>query len=1013
MTKFSLTAWALRRPVTITMLFIAMLLLGAVASKLLPLEMWPGLDIPQITVQVPYQGSSPREVEREITSVLEESLATLGGVKKMRSGSNQDEAWVRMDFAWEEDIGNRVVEVRERIDSVRHLLPDDVERLLIWQFATSDAPIMTLRLSSQRDLSAAFDLLDKQLKRPLARLDGISRVELYGVEPMQIHIRLSPEKMLARGVNQHWLSSQLQQQNFVLTAGTVRTGEQLWQVSQQGEFNSLASIEQLMIRKDLLLGDIAEISFSQPEPEEGRHLNRAYAVGLDLFKESGANLVEVAERVRPVLERAQQSPQFDGIELFVMDDQAKGVKNSLNDLAQAGGIGALLSFAVLFLFIRNPLTTAIIVISVPLSIAITLGLMYLLGYSLNILSMMGLLLAVGMLIDNAVVVSESVLQQPPENRRQAVISGVDNVGLAVLAGTLTTAIVFIPNIFGVKVELTVFLEHVAIAICFSLLASLLISRSLLPLLLFKFCHFGQSAQQLESTRYRRLLSWTLSHPKTSGAMAIIILASTALPVSKVNNGDDEDGQDRLYINYQLEGRHQLEFSEAMINRMEDYLYQHQQEYGFHSIYSYYATDDIQTTLLLNDELPLPLPELKQKIAAGFPKYAFAEPVFGWQDNDNNGMRVHLRGRSTETLLELAAEVVPLLSSIDGLSDVRSDLSGGQQELLIRFDRQRLAQLELSLQQSAATVATALRGENLRSYRHDVNGEIEIRLQWPKRWQQSRAKLSQLPLGKVNGTVVTLQQVATISEQPRLNEIRHFNRQTSIAIGGNINDRDFNDLKQEIEQRLQSIAWPEGYGYSFGGGFEYQDESQALMATNMLLAVVMIYIVMAALFESLLLPTAVISSILFAITGVFWTFFITAQSMSIMAMIGILVLMGIVVNNGIVLVDQINQRKPQLETLQQAIIDAAVGRLRPVLMTVATTILGLLPLALGDTRIAGGGPSYTPMAIAIIGGLIVSTATSLLLVPYLYLILSRWRNRCAQGVSAIWQRQQQQVPNRLK
>ncbi|WP_298439289.1 efflux RND transporter permease subunit [uncultured Ferrimonas sp.] len=1014
MTKFSLSAWALQRPVTITMVFIALLLLGGLSTRLLPLEMFPGLDIPQITVQVPYGGSSPREVEREITAVLEESLATLSGVKKMRSGSNQDEAWVRMDFAWEESIGNKVVEVRERVDSVRHLLPADVERVMIWQFATSDAPIMTLRLSSQRDLSRAFDMLDKQLKRPLERIEGISQVSLYGVEPMQIQIRVSPERMLARSIDQQWLSEQLQQQNFILSAGNLRNGQQLWQVSQQGEYHSLEAIEQLVVRRDVRLGDIADISLKQPEATEGRHLDRSYAVGLDLFKESGANLVEVADRVMPVIEAVRNSAQFDGIELFVMDDQADGVKNSLSSLAQAGGLGALLSFAVLFLFIRNPLTTAIIVISVPMSICITLGLMYLLGYSLNILSMMGLLLAVGMLIDNAVVVSESVLQQPPENRRQAVIDGVDNVGLAVLAGTLTTAIVFLPNIFGVKVELTVFLEHVAISICLSLLASLLISRTLLPLLLFKFSNLGQSGKKMESPRYRRMLGWTLAHPVASGVIAVGLLASTALPLSQVTGGDDDEGsQERLFINYQMQGRHHLDYSEAMINTMEEYLYANQQEFGFESVYSYYANHDLQTTLLMRDELPLPMNELKEKIAAGFPKYAYAKPMFGWNGGDDRGMRIHLRGRSTEQLMTLSEQVIPLLTGIEGLSDVRSDLSAGQQELLIRFDRQRLAQLGLSLQQSAATVATALRGQTLRSYRHDANGEVAIRLQWPEPWQQSGDKLAQLPLGKVDGKVITLQQVARFTEQPRLDEIRHYNRQTSLAIGGNIDDRDFDELQQEISTVLDGINWPEGYSYSFSGGFQYQDESEALMLTNMLLAVVMIYIVMAALFESLLLPTAVISSILFAITGVFWTFMFTGQTMSVMAMIGILVLMGVVVNNGIVLVDQINQRQPKLENLQQAILDAAVGRLRPVLMTVATTILGLLPLALGDTRIAGGGPSYTPMAIAIIGGLTFSTATSLLLVPYLYLILSRLRHRCSQGITRIWQWQQQQVPSWLR
>ncbi|MBY5993881.1 efflux RND transporter permease subunit [Ferrimonas balearica] len=996
-----LTALALKRPVTVTMGFVALLLLGLVATRLLPLEMWPGLEIPQITVQVPYNGGSPEEVEREITAVLEESLATLSGVKRMTSGSSQTESWVRMDFDWDESIASKVVEVRERVDSVRHLLPSDVERVMLWQFSTADMPILTLRLSSARDLSGAWDLLDKQLKRPIERLAGVSKVNLYGVQPQEIQIRLDAQRITAAGIDPNWLAQQLAAQNFVVSAGDLRTGSALWQVSPKGEYRSLDAIRDLTVVRGVTLGEIADIDYSLPEMVDGRHLDREYAVGLDVFKESGANLVAVADRVLTVVDGARDNPQFDGIELFVMDDQADGVKSSLSNLASAGLMGAGLSFLVLFLFLRNPLTTALIVVSVPLSVGITLGVMYLLGYTLNILSMMGLLLAVGMLIDNAVVVSESVLQQDPSDRFKAVTGGVDKVALAVMAGTLTTAIVFLPNIFGVKVQLTVFLEHVAIAICLSLMASLLISRTLLPLLLYRFGHFGQTARVPKAPRYKRALAWTLDHPKSAGAIALLLLASTALPLSQMQMADDDDGgDDRLFINYHLEGRHSLRVTEGMINQMEAYLYANQERFGIESVYSYFSADNLQTTLLLTDPLPMPRKELMAEIREGFPKYAYAQPEFGWQGGDDRGMRFYLRGRSTTTLIELAEQITPMIARIEGLSDVRSDLNGGQRELVVRFDRDKLARLGLSLQDSAQLLATALRGQTLRSFRHDPNGEVQIKLMWQPQWRQSLTQLRELPLGRVAGRVITLEQVATLTEQARLEEIRHEGRQTALAIGANVDGKDFDQLREEITALMDTVALPEGYSYSFGGGFQYQDESQALMVTNMLLAVAMIYIVMAALFESLLLPTAVISSILFSITGVFWTFLLTGTDMSIMGMIGILVLMGVVVNNGIVLVDQINQREPDLTRMRQAILDAAVTRLRPVMMTVATTILGLLPLALNDTRLAGGGPSYTPMAIAIIGGLAFSTLTSLFLVPYLYLMLCRLRHRVATGVGNV-------------
>jgi HAE1 family hydrophobic/amphiphilic exporter-1 len=633
----------------------------------------------------------------------------------------------------------------------------------------------------------------------------------------------------------------------------------------------------------------------------------------------------------------------------------------------------------------------------------TLAAMYLLGYSLNILSMMGLLLAIGMLIDNAVVVTESVLQEKqgklPKDNQTSVITGVDKVALAVLAGTLTTAIVFLPNIFGVKVELTIFLEHVAISICISLAASLLVAKTLIPLMLTKF-HFD-IAPQKETNKlqdfYKKSLNWVLLRPWRSGIIAVAILASTALPLSMVKQ-DQEDSQskERIYINYQVEGRHNLDVTEAMINQMEEYLYKNKEEFHIDSVYSYYASDDGSSVILLKKDLPMPLDELKNKIRSGFPKYSIAKPQFGWGD-DNSGVRVTLTGRSTTELIFLSEQVIPLLSNIEGLQDVRSELNGAQQEVLIRIDRQMAARLGLKLNEVASSISMALRGSPLRSFRHDPNGELRIEMAYEKEWQKSLEKLKQLPIVRIDQRVYSLDNLASIEIQPRFDTIRHYNRQTALSIGANLDKLTTEEAQTKIKQVMENIHFPDGYQYSLRGGFERQDEDQSVMATNMLLAIALIYIVMAALFESLLLPTAIITSILFSITGVFWALLLTGTPNSVMAMIGILILMGIVVNNGIVLVDQINQMTPELDKLSDTIREVCITRLRPVLMTVGTTVLGLVPLALGEAQIGGGGPSYSPMAIAIIGGLSFSTITSLYLVPLCYQALYRMRHRAAIGL----------------
>ncbi|GIU48481.1 acriflavin resistance protein [Shewanella sairae] len=1009
----NITRFALARPVTTTMFFMAILLFGLASSRLLPLEMFPGIDIPQVIVEVPYKGSTPAEVERDITNILEESLATMGGIEELRSSSSQNGAEIDLRMKWGENVATKSLEAREKVDAVRHLLPKDVERVFIRQFSTADMPVLNLRISSDRELSSAFDLLDKQLKKPLERVAGVSQVTLYGVEQKQIEIRVNADKLAASNISVQALNRRLQQENFVINAGVLKTQSRVYQVSPKGEFRNLDDINRIVLAPGITLADIATVSFSLPERLDGRHLDQNYAVGLDVFKESGANLVDVSQRVMKVIDEAKQNSQFDGIKLFVMEDQAYGVTSSLRDLLAAGLIGALLSFVVLYLFLRDLKMTLVIVSSVPISICMTLAAMYFLGYSLNILSMMGLLLAVGMLIDNAVVVTESVLQEKQANRdntsdatatyspnqgikSSAILRGVDKVSLAVLAGTLTTAIVFLPNIFGVKVELTIFLEHVAIAICISLAASLLVAKTLLPLMLSKLSFKVKPVAKKSrlQTGYQTSLNWILAHPRISGVLALMILASTALPLSMVSQDQsDGEGNNRLYINYQVEGRHSLDVTEAMITKMETYLYANKDKFQIDSVYSYFSADRGQSTLILKDDTEVDMKALKKTIREGFPKFAIAKPQFGW-GGENNGVRVSLTGRSTSELIRISQQVVPLLSAIDGLTDVRSELNGAQQEVVIRIDRQMAARLDLKLNEVASSISMALRGTPLRSFRHDPSGELRIEMAYEQQWRLSLEKLKQLPVIRIDNRVFTLDNLAKIEILPRFDTIRHYDRQTALSIGANLDELTTEEAQEKITQVMDSVNFPAGYDYSLRGGFQKQDEDEAVMATNMILAIAMIYIVMAALFESLLLPTAIITSILFSITGVFWALLFTGTPMSIMAMIGILILMGIVVNNGIVLVDQINQMSPALDELSNAISTVCYTRLRPVLMTVGTTVLGLVPLAMGDTQLGGGGPSYSPMAIAIIGGLTFSTVTSLYLVPLCYQALYRMRHNSA-------------------
>ncbi|MCF2950410.1 efflux RND transporter permease subunit [Paraglaciecola aquimarina] len=1001
-TGAALADFAIRRPVTVLMSFFSLLLFGIMSSQLLPLEKFPSIDIPQIIIHIPYKDATPVEVEKMITRPVEEALATMSGIKRLQSRSTEDAAQVRLRFAWDENLKAKGIEAREKVDAIRGQLPSDVERVLVYQFNTDDMPIFSMNVSSERDLSNAFDLLDRNLKRPIERVPGVSKVELWGVSEKQISIRLDPLLMAALQVNTNELTRALRSANFSLSAGAFndQNYQQKITVNPQGEFNSVQDIEDLVVKKGVRLSDIATVKFEKPKRTDGRHLDQSYAVGFNIYRESNSNMVQVSEQVLKVIEEANNNPAFNGINLLINENEAESVTKSLSDLLSAGLIGALLSLLVLYAFLRNITSTLLVVLSVPFSICITLGCMYMMGYSINILSMMGLMLAVGMLVDNAVVVTESIEHEKRsiQDPIAATKAGVAKVSLAVIAGTITTAIVFLPNIVGEKVNVTVFLEHVAIAICISLFASLVISQTLIPLLSTKI---KASKAEISNVRkkpskiavmYKKVLTWSLKHQGKTSLIALGILASTAIPMQYVTNDDDNDNdQNRVWMNYDIQGSYSLEEVENTVNKMEAYLYSNQEDFYIKQVYSYYRSGFAVSGITFVDDIPVSQAAAKKKILEGLPKFARAKPSFKWDEGNGGGIQFTLVGDSSETLDDISKQIIPILSNIKGLSDVKTDTTKQKLELQVVVDRQKSFRFGLNTNDVAQIIAVALRGSNLRTYRSEDTGEIAIRLMFDERLQDSVDELRNLTIIRKDGKNVTLDMIASLTVKPRLAQINRNYRQTSITIGANLDDGvTIKDAKKNIEGVMEHIHFPTGYNWTFDGSIKRQRQNESAMQTNMILAICMIYIVMAALFESLLLPTAVITSLLFSLTGVFWALFAAGMSMSIMAMIGMLILMGIVVNNGIVLVDRINQLIDHGQGINQAIIEACLTRAKPILMTVATTVLGLVPLAMGGTRLGGDGPPYSPMAIAIIGGLVFSTLTSLVLVPLAYLLLLKLR-----------------------
>jgi len=701
--------FAMNRPVTIIMVFVSMVAVGLVSSRLLPLEYFPAVDIPFIILDIPYQGSTPEEVEREITRPAEEVIATLSGIKRLESTSTANGSRLEVVFDWGTDVATKAVEARERVEAIRDQFPSDVRRINVLKFNFTDMPVLTLRISSERDLSTAYDMLMRSLVRPLQRLPGVARVDFQGIEPREIRIELIADRVIAHGIDLVELQAQLSQVNFSDSAGLIRAGDTRYRVNPRGEFRSIDEIRDLVISRDgLRLSDIAEIKYDSKRRDYARHLDQKYAIGVSIYKESGSNLVDVGKRVEEEIARIAQTPEMQGIKLFFLENKGAGVSESLGDLLKAGLFGALLSLLVLYFFLRS-------------------------------ISMMGLMLAVGMLVDNAVVVSESIHtehEKTPDDPKGSALRGVSAVGLAVAAGTVTSAAVFLPIIFGEKDQISIFMTHVAVAIVVSLVVSLFIAQTIIPLLASRIDRPASSKQNAIvdrlKERYVRLLHWNMRHRWLAALMVILTLVSAAIPMSIVETDMFPQDQTRqLYLNFNLDGSYPLAKLKESVDRIEDYLYGNQELFEIRAVYTYYSEQgDAMSVILLkdDDEAERSAHDISTDILDGLPKIAIGQPAFGF-DRVGGGekLNITLTGSSSKVLQELGDDAVRILSSVEGLTGVVSAASAGDQEVQVRVDRERANQLGFSTQEVAQAVSiagqTAVPGGrpqgNFRLARHQV------------------------------------------------------------------------------------------------------------------------------------------------------------------------------------------------------------------------------------------------------------------------------------------------------
>ncbi|MDF9440238.1 MAG: acriflavin resistance protein [Lysobacteraceae bacterium SCN 69-123] len=1005
----NITELSIRRPVTTIMLFVSMVAIGLIAAFRLPLEAEPEATIPFFFVSLPYPGSTPEEVERNLLRPVEEAIATMPGIKSMNARANAEGGQIQVEFSdWNRDIAMAASEARERIDAVRDQLPDDFRRYYVQRWSTSDREAMSLRLTSDEDLTARADLIERSIKQRLERLPGVARVEVEGVAKQEVLVALDKDRLSAHGVALNELVQKLQAANFSVSAGQITEAGRRLRVQPRGELLELQALRNLPVdKRGTRLSDIAEVSLQPQRMNYVRQMEGRPSVGVDVYKERSANLVDLSRAVRTEIERLQEDPAMRGVGIEVTDDQGQAVTSSLLALAEAGAIGLLLSVIVLYAFLRHWPSTLMVSLAIPICFIMTLGFMYFAGITMNIISMMGLLLAVGMLVDNAVVVVESIYQERekyPDQPSLASIIGTRHVAIALSAGTLCHCVVFLPMMFGEKNIITIYLSQLAVTISVSLLASWLVAVSLIPMLSARM----KTPPALKSPlinrmqeRYARALRWTLQHRGWAVGGILAISLASVYPMTHTTGGGDDGDPSEINIFYQWRGAYSKEEMGREVARVEAFVNARRKEFHVERVFSRYSEQGwAQTRLFLDTEDPALSEKIKEEVRKGLPQSARAKIGIGWpggMGSDGQGIRFSLVGDSTQTLKELAEDIVPILARDPKLRDVRVDTGDANTELAVRVDRERAAAYGFSAQQVAQFVGMALRGSSLRDFHRD-DVEIPVNVRFAGSENYGIEDLSSFMVRTAGGKEVPLLAMVDVSVTPAASSIQRLNRQTMLRVeAGLAKDVPMDQARKAIETTLEGVQFPPGYGYTFAGaGFNINFDGMQQMVNSIFIALILMVVIMAAVFESLLFPAAIMSCVLFSIFGVYWLFWLTGTEMNIMAVIGILVLMGVVVNNGIVMIEHINNLRRRGMARTDALVEGSRERLRPIMMTMGTAILAMIPIAL-NTKTADGMPPYYPMARAIAGGLAFSTVVSLLFLPTIYAILDDLRTGTARLV----------------
>ena len=1006
---------AINRPVTIAVTFLAILVVGFIAFKQIAIELLPtGFRAPYLGVWVPYRNANPQEIEEQIARPVEEEIRTIAGVKKVESYSHTDGCWIGLEFVQGTDMDFAYDQLRDRMERARALLPDDIDRYFLRKFGRNDEPIIFLSISIPETMEDPYYVVEHYIKRPIERIDGVANIEIWGAFEKVIQILVDQDKVDAYGINLFQTISQLRRDNFAISSGWVSEAEKKFTVRSLGRFQNIDEIRKIPINdKGLTLDDVAEVRYDVPERNWFQRVNRKPSIKLGIFKESLANTVDLSHKLKDMLQNEiSKYPALKGAEVNILFVQGDLIEESINNLIDTALWGGLFALLVIFFFLRRIRITLIMTLAIPLSILISLTITYFIGWTLNTVTMMGLMVSVGMVVDNAIVVLENIYRKRNEGMdpREASISGASEVSLAVTMATLTTIVVFLP-ILLINDSFFFYLRRVGIPVIFALLASLFVALVLIPLVTTRVIS-SKPIKELpvvawNRNLYQKVLGFVLNRRLDTVVVILFIMFITfgvlgpRIPSSDLTPGNISD----FNLIYDMPQNYTEEETDEFFREVEDTLFAHADRYNIKAVdtgyrktfgrvrvFLYPADKDqwyntIYRTLRNWIGIPIQkkldsdavLADLRDRLPTR-PGIRFRTSWRGSSEEDEGSVSIVMYGDDTGKLEELSAEVERRMRLIPGVINVETDRELGGDEINVVMNRDIAQRNGINPNQVAYTIMYAVRGLNLpRFYAKDK--EIEMRIQLKEEDRQNLEQLKNITFINREGRAVPLSSLAKFRIEKGFGEIARQDGKTFLEIKAKTPKEDLGKISGQIDKLMADFQLPYGYSWQKGSRFMRMQEQDDSFQRAMITAIVFVFILMGILFESFVLPLSVIVAVPLSIFGANLALFLTGTSRDMMAGIGMVILIGVVVNNAIVLVDMINRLRNEGYDRRSAILEAGSLRFRPILMTSFTTIGGLLPMALGNAALIGA--PYAPMGLTLIGGLFTSTALTLLAVPVLY------------------------------